>query len=392
MSRLLFLAPAPPSDRRGGGALRMWHMVRFLAERFEVDLVAPAGDGVQEAERLLKGVCADLEFVPPAPVSWFRRAGHLGPYGKDPALQEAVHRRLASKRYGAVQLEKPAMIPYVPIDIRVPVVLDVWAYGLAGPLRALRHGTGAWRKARAFIQLCRYGLFDTLCWPATSCVLVVSEEDRTRCERSRPGRRVLVVPNGVDCAAVRPDWSDRPVPPVLLFTGDLAFEPNVDAAHYMAAKVFPAIRRRRPDAQLRLVGRNPDARVQGLAGERVAVIGDVPDMRPYLHAAAVYVAPHFTGAGTRTKLLEAMAAGLPIVTTTIGLEGIGAVPGRDVVVADDADAMIAAVCRLLDDSSERRRLGMSARRLVEAQYDWPRCLAPLDTLYGPLLAPRVAAC
>ncbi len=392
MNRLLFVAPAPPSDRRGGGALRMLHMVRFLAERFEVDLVAPAIDGVLEAERLLKGVCADLEFAPPAPMSWFRRAGRLGPYEKDSALQEAVHRRLASKRYGAVQLEKPAMIPYVPSNIRVPVVLDVWAYGLAGPLRALRHATGLSRKARTFIQLCRYGLFDTLCWPATSCVLVVSEEDRARCERSRPGRRVLVVPNGVDCAAVRPNWNDRPVPPVLLFTGDLGFEPNVDAAYYVATKLFPGIRRRRPDAQLRLVGRNPDARVRKLAGERVAVIGDVPDMVPHLHAAAVYVAPHFTGAGTRTKLLEAMAAGTPIVTTTIGLEGIEAVPGRDIVVADDADAMIAAVCRLLDDPSERRRLGTAARRLVETQYDWPRCLAPLDPLYRQLLGPKVATC
>lgn len=122
------------------------------------------------------------------------------------------------------------------------------------------------------------------------------------------------------------------------------------------------------------------------------MIGDVPDMVPHLHAAAVYVAPHFTGAGTRTKLLEAMAAGLPIVTTTIGLEGIEAVPGRDIVVADDADAMIAAVCRLLDDPSERRRLGTAARRLVETQYDWPRCLAPLDSLYRQLLGQKVAAC
>lgn len=390
--RILVLAPAPPSDRHGGGALRMLHITRFLAERFAVDLVAPAIDGVLDAERLLKGVCADLEFVPPAPVSWFRRVGHLGPYVKDPALQEAIHRRLTSRRYGAVQLEKPAMIPYLPLDIRVPVVLDVWAFGLTGPLRALRQATGALRKARTLIQLCRYGLFDLLCWPATSCVLVVSEEDRIRCERSRRGRKAVVVPNGVDCAAIRPRQDPEPAVPLLLFTGDLGFEPNVDAACYLAMRVFPEIRRLRQDAELHLVGRNPDVRVRKLAGERITVIGDVPDMVPHLHAAAVYVAPHFTGAGTRTKVLEAMAAGLPIVTTTIGLEGIGALPGRDVIVADDADAMIAAISRLLDDSSERRRLGMAARRLVEAQYDWPRCLAPLDTVYRSLLAPRVAAC
>ncbi len=370
----------------------MLHMVRFLTARFEIDLVAPRIDGVEEAERLLKGVCADVELVPPSPTSWLRRAAQLGPYGTDPALREVVHRRLASNQYGAVQLEKPAMIPYLPINPCVPIVLDVWAYGLAGPLRALRHGTGVSRKARTLIQLCRYGLFDALCWPKTACVLVVSEEDRARCERSRPGCNVLVVPNGVDCAAVRPSWSERRGSPIVLFSGDLGFEPNIDAARYLAVQVFPAVRRHRPDVQLRLVGRNPDARVCELAGERVTVIGDVPDMVPHLHAATVYVAPHFTGAGTRTKLLEAMAAGLPIVTTTVGLEGIEAVPGRDVIVADDASAIIAAVRRLLDNSSERRRLGMAARRLVEARYDWSRCLAPLDPLYRRLLEPKATAC
>ena len=120
--------------------------------------------------------------------------------------------------------------------------------------------------------------------------------------------------------------------------------------------------------------------------------GEVPDMVPHLHAATVYVAPHFTGAGTRTKILEAMAAGLPIVTTSVGIEGIDAKRGEDVLLADDPSSLVDAVLRLLGDPAERSRLGIAARRLVEDRYDWSRCLVPLETLYDGLLPRKAASC
>ncbi len=390
--RLLFLAPAPPCLSGGGGAQRMYHLVRFLAERFPVDLLAAAGDGQEESARLLKGACHEVEYVTASPRGAMRRRLHVGPYEKDPALAAAASRRLASGHYGAVQVEKPAMLPYVPRDLRLPVVLDTWAYGLAGPLRALRQERGVAARIKNLMRLVRFGAYDAFCWPKTCCVLVVSEMDRARCARERPGRKLLVVPNGVDCAAVTPGPSRPSGPPVVLFSGDMGFEPNVEAAELLAGRLFPEIRRRCPDVELRLVGRNPDARVRRLSGPGVTVAGAVPDMVPSLRAATVYVAPHFTGAGTRTKLLEAMAAGCAIVTTGIGIEGIEAVHGRDIVVADDAPALVAAVVELLGDPGRRQRLGAAARRLVEARYDWSRCLAPLETLYEPLLARKAGPC
>jgi polysaccharide biosynthesis protein PslH len=388
--RLLLLAPAPPRPSGGGGAQRMYHLVRFLAERFALDLVATAGDGQEESARLLKGVCHEIEFVPPSRGLWTRM--HPGPYERDPAMAAAVGRRLASGCYGAVQVEKPAMLPYLPADIRPPVVLDTWAYGLAGPLRALRHERGAFTRVRNLARIVRFGLYDAFCWPETFCILVVSETDRARCERERPGRRVLVVPNGVDCAAITPGPSHPSGPPVVLFSGDMGFEPNVEAAELLARRLFPEIRRARPDIELRVVGRNPDARVRRLAGPGITVAGEVADMVPHLRAATIYAAPHFTGAGTRTKLLEAMAAGCAVVTTSVGIEGIEAQPGRDVLVADDAPALSAAVARLLGDPDARRQLGAAARRLVEQRYDWSRCLAPLAALYEPMLTRKDGPC
>lgn len=390
--RVLFLAPAPPAPSLGGGALRMFYMARFLGERFAVDLVAPTGEGAEKSERLLKGICSEVEFVPPSPGTLRRRLLRLGPYEKDPALSETVQRRLATRAYAAIHVEKPAMLPYLPRNLQVPVVLDTFAYGLTGALRALRHGAGLLTRARNLLRLIRHAAFDAFCWPQTHCILVVSEVDRQRCLRERPGQKVLVIPNGVDCRAMRPGPFRDGGPPVLLFTGDMGFDPNVQAAETLARRVFPEVRRRHPDAELHLVGRNPHPRVLAFCDPRLTVTGEVPEMEPYLQTATVYVAPLATGAGTRTKLLEAMAAALPVVTTRVGIEGIDAVDRQQVLLADDLEDFTAAVLRLLANSTERSRLGAAARRLAEDRYDWPCCLAPLEGLYGGVLSARRARC
>lgn len=370
----------------------MFHIVRFLGERFDLDLVTPALEGREEAERLLGKFCCDMEFVTPGPGNLRRRIFRLGPYEKDPALAEAVNRRLETGTYAAVQVEKPAMLPYLPAGLQMPIILDTWAYGLSGAIRAVRSESGVFTKTRSLLQLVRYGMFDAFCWPKTHRILVVSEVDKSRCLRERPGRNVLVVPNGVDCNIVQPGPHRIEGPPCILFTGDMGFAPNVDAAILLATRLFPEVRRRHPDAELRLVGRNPDGRVRGLSGPGITVTGEVPDMVPHLHAATVYVAPHFTGAGTRTKLLEAMAAGLPIVTTSIGIEGIDAKHKQDVLLADDQSSLVEAILRVLGDPAKQGRLGANARRLVEERYDWSRCLTPLEALYAGLLPKKVVSC
>lgn len=388
--RLLFLAPSLPSPTAGGGALRMFHLVRYLGERFPVDLVAPEEAGSAEAARGLRSACAEMELVPPAPGALRRRLLRLGPYERDPALALAVARRLQTGAYAAVQVEKPAMLPYLPSAVRTPVVLDTFAYGLAGAWRALRSERGLLTRGRNLLRLARFAAFDAFRWPALRCILVVSEVDRRRCLADRPGQAVLLVPNGVDCDAVRPGASRAQGPPVLLFTGDMGFDPNILAAETLAREVFPAVRRVHPDAELHLVGRSPAPRVLALRAPGIRVTGAVPDMLPHLQTATVYLAPLTTGAGTRTKLLEALAAGLPIVTTPVGLEGIEAADGEECLLADDSGGLAAAALRLLADPAERSRLGAAARRLAERRYDWSQCLAPLEGLYADLLHPRGA--
>ena len=391
-NRLLFLAPVPPSDHQGGGPLRMLHLLRFLGSRFPVDLIAPAVDGWQDAQRSLQSVCAETTFVPPQGPGLLDRLGRVSPYAKDRALASVVRERLASGVHGAVHVEKLGMMASLPPQMAIPVVLDIWSYGLPGPLGIFTKGGGTTGRPKPFVRRLKLGLYDRWCWPLTSCVTVVSEEDRIRCETAHPGQRVLVLPNGVDCQAIRPKSDHAMTSPVLLFTGDMGAEPNVEAATVLATEVFPAIRREFPKAELRLVGRNPDLRVARLAGQGIIVTGAVPDMQVHLRAATIYVAPHFTASASRTKLLEAMAAGLPIISTSLGIEGMKVQPGRDLLVADQPVDMIESIQTLLASQPDRERFAQAARHMAEVWYDWSRCLWPLEPLYQNLLALKAVAC
>jgi sugar transferase (PEP-CTERM/EpsH1 system associated) len=191
---------------------------------------------------------------------------------------------------------------------------------------------------------------------------------------------VHAVTNGVDLDYFRPM---APAPPEdgCVFVGALDYRPNVDAVTWFGKEVWPRLRRRRPDARLRLVGRRPVPEVTALA--RVAgieVVGQVPDVRPYLAGAAVVVAPLRIARGLQNKVLEAMAMGLAVVATAKAHEGLEARPGEHLCVVDAPAAFADTVTDLLGSPERRQALGRAARRFVEAHHSWSASMAKLDTV------------
>src|SRR5262249_43984764 len=184
-------------------------------------------------------------------------------------------------------------------------------------------------------------------------------------------RRVVLVPNGVDCAAYDRPRADRSDRPTILYVGALGWPPNASAARYLATDVLPVVRRTVADARVVVVGRNPPAELLALARDNrdVEIAADVPDVAPFFRSADVLAVPLETGGGTRLKILEAFAAGLPVVSTPIGCEGIAADDGRHLVVAPRA-GFAGAVAALLLDSNRGRGLAARARELALARYDW----------------------
>jgi glycosyltransferase involved in cell wall biosynthesis len=167
--------------------------------------------------------------------------------------------------------------------------------------------------------------------------------------------------------------------------GTLHYPPNADGIRWFAMEVFPRISQEFPQATLTIIGKNPPQDFLELAANqpaRFTVTGYVPDLVPQLERAAVMVVPVRAGSGMRVRILEALAQGMPIVTTTIGLEGIDAVPGEDVLVADTVEDYATAVARLLIDSELQTRLAVNGRRLAENRYDWRVVLKKMDEVYG----------
>jgi glycosyltransferase involved in cell wall biosynthesis len=198
------------------------------------------------------------------------------------------------------------------------------------------------------------------------CITVCSTTDQGALPASD---RVVVVPNG---ANVRPlaEHTRSPGPPTVLFHGQLTYAPNVDAAHVLVRDVLPVLQTTHPDVELRLVGRADD-RLRALHHPpEVSVTGFVDDMDAELRGAWLLVVPLRSGGGTRLKILEAFAHGLPVVSTTIGAEGLGAQNATHLLIADDAAGLAAAVAMLLDDDGRCRELAAAAYQFVVEHYDW----------------------
>lgn len=218
-----------------------------------------------------------------------------------------------------------------------------------------------WRKVKNFERV-------ALEW--VDGALAVSELDRNHLLQHHPNLPITVVPNGVDLDYFRP----MPQPEQrqhVVFTGSMDWRPNQDAARYFVNEILPLLHQTRPELECTFVGRSPPEDIQALAAvPGVHITGTVDDVRPYVEHAAVYVVPLRIGGGSRLKILEALAMGRAVVSTTVGAEGLDTVPGRHIVLADDPHTFAESVLQLLDDPKRCLDLAIEGRCLVEQCYGW----------------------
>jgi glycosyltransferase involved in cell wall biosynthesis len=219
---------------------------------------------------------------------------------------------------------------------------------------------------------------------------VTAPEDARALRELVPTAKVAVVPNGVDLDYFRPLAGERE-PATLVFSGKMSYHANVSAVLHFVRHVLPLIRAVRPDVRLRVVGSQPPRSIQTLARDpAIAVTGYVPDIREIVGRATVVLCPVTVKVGIQNKVLEAMAMGLPVVSTRAGLEGLVAAPGHDLLVADGAAEFAAHVCRLLADADLRASLGRAGRHYVETHHRWDVAARQLENLYHEATAKTLA--
>ncbi len=411
MARILILTPQlpiPPQALTGtsqGTTIRNFNLIAGLARRHTVDLVSfvaaemPA-DALPEA---LVRCCRRIITVPqPTRTTRQRiRDTFLRPLPDmalrlaSPIMHEHLDRLLAGQdagEYDVIQIEGIEMAGYMPRrsgrsaarlifdDHNAEYVLQRRACltDLRRPPRwpAAAYSLIQWRKLVGYErQVCR----------EADRVVAVSEADAAALRRLLPGLDVTVVPNGVDLTFLQPGVV--PAQPglsrnALVFTGKMDYRPNVDAVLWFVDAVLPLILQQAPDAHFYVVGQQPHARLAWLAEHpAVTLTGRVPDVRPYIAGAGVYVVPLRIGGGTRLKVLEAMAMGRPIVSTRLGCDGFAFTGGQEVVFADEPAAFAASVLALLRDPAQAAALGRRARQHVEAELGWDAIVPRLEALY-----------
>jgi polysaccharide biosynthesis protein PslH len=387
--KILFLTPRFPHPLDVGTSLRNFRLLQSAALEHEVHLLSfldrPPADGDLEAVR---AVCARVETRESPPHTPARRLrGVLASPWPDmalrrwsPAFAEAIRDLARAERYDAVQAEGIEMARYLPLvpgarkifsEHNVEYLLQRRAFDVD------RERPRRWpHAAYSLVQTGRLARFERAACRLADAVVTVSAEDAATLRRLEPRGRYAVVPNAVDAGAYPPrdGWPTRPA---VLFAGTLDYRPNRDAARWLVEEIAPRLHARVPAARVFVVGRGPapDLVARGQHDPRIAVTGAVERLEPYWARATVYALPMRGGGGVRFKALEAMAAGVPIVATRMGMEGIDAEPGVHYLAADAPDAFAEALAALLSDAALRERVAARAGRLVRERYDW-RAVAP----------------
>ena len=395
-----------PVDK--GGRIRTYQMLRELCREHRVTYLAlDDGAGGPEARALASEYCHELVTVP------FRSRGKRTagfywellcnlasplPYAvakyRSAALTRALERLVASHDVDVIVCDFLFPSLNVPDGLGVPVVLfqhnveaAIWerhAQVAAHPVTRW-YMREQWRRMRAFEgSECR----------RMDRVVAVSGEDCRTLAAAYGISRVDEVPTGVDTDYFRPTGTVTRNRNEIVFTGSMDWLPNEDAVAWFADRILPRILAEVPDARFTIVGRTPSEKVRALARahEAISVTGSVPDVRPYMERAAAFVIPIRIAGGTRLKVYEAMGMEIPIVSTTIGVEGLPVHDGTEVLIADESDQFADAVVRVLRDPELGARLARTAAERVRSEFGWREVAARFGRICGTLAgSPSVGA-
>ncbi len=384
--RVLFVTNRFPGQLMRGDQLRAYQHIRHLAQRHSITLLsfaAPEGDARGQSE--LESCCERVIIAKRRPIGMALRG--VRALFSDQPLQVAIYdsvptsvdleKLLVEARFDLAHVQLARLGPMLRRLAPLPCVLDLVDALSLNMARRAQFDRVAFA-AIAGMEASRLVAYEReLCVEAAQAA-ISSEPDR----RAIGADNLTLVRNGFDLerfpfAARQHGAGD------IVFIGNLGYFPNIDAASWFALEVMPRLAQRMPDARLRLVGARPAARLRRIAerASNIELIGEVPDVYPYLAQARVAVVPLRAGSGQQLKLIEAMAAGTPVVATSLSATGLDAIHERHLLIADDAQSMADAIVRLLYDTDLAVRLAVAARELVERVHSWENSASDLERLW-----------
>jgi glycosyltransferase involved in cell wall biosynthesis len=373
-----------PVDK--GGKIRSYNMLKALKRNCHITyLTLDDGTADMQARELASEYCHELVCIPHRRREKFTTGFYVElmlnltsglPYAikkyESAAMRNEVANMIADRRLDLLVCDFLAPAVNLPLNLDCASVLFQHNVEAMIWKRHYEVQTNAAKKAYLFRQWQKMRDFEAKMCPQFDCVVAVSREDKKQMQEEYDVKTIYDVPTGVDTDFFRPSGQTKTRPHNLVFTGSMDWLPNEDAIRYFTEQIMPRIKQSIPGVTLTVVGRDPYPGLVELSKRDASIVvtGRVDDVRPYIEEAAVYIVPLRIGGGTRLKIFEAMAMEKPIVSTSIGAEGLPVSDGEDILLADTPESFAGAVIRLFQQQGLANEIRQRAAAKVREQFGW----------------------
>ena len=393
--RILMLTPYLPYPPSSGGQVRSYNLIKNLAKDHQITLFSLIKDDEElKYVKELEKFCQRVRVFKRSGKPWtlkniFRTGFSLYPFLVIRNLavgeKEAVEKELEQNSYDLIHAETFYVMPHLP-STKIPIVLTDQTI----EYQVYQHFVNNFRfwplKPFLYFDVLKLRFWETRFWRKADKVIAVSESDKKKMIGLAPELDVGVVPNvaGEDLMAL---WlkKNKSQEIKILFQANFLWLQNTEAALFLVEKVFPLIRNEIPEAVCQIVGQKAQEKLKKVNQKGVEIIDlendDIEGVKKAYREASVFLAPLYGPGGTRLKILGAMAAGVPVVTTPVGIEGIGAKDGLDVLIRKNPQALSTAVIKVLKDKVFYQKITQAARQLIEKKYSYQAVARILDKIY-----------
>lgn len=393
--KILMLTPYLPYPLLSGGQIRTYNLLKNLSRKHEITLFSLIKEEKEKQYiQKIRPFCRKVAVFTRPKSPWATRNILLAGFTPYPFVvtrnlpigaKAIIAKELKETKFDLIHAETFYMMPNIP-KTDIPILLVEQTIEYLG-YQSYAQKTKWWPlKPLLYLDVAKIFLWERYFWEKASRLVTMSEEDKRFIQRVvKKPPQIDVVANGVDVEFFDKTKKHLPKLPTVLFIGTFKWLPNVDAVKFLVKEIWPLIVAKLPKVKLRIVGFSPTPEIIAFGKDpRIEVLGNVQDIRDAYGQSHVLLAPIRSGKGTRYKILEAMATGTPVVSTTLGVEGLDISPGKEALVANDKEKLADLTIRLLKDASLQRRMAASGRDLVKKRYNWQSISQELDRIYREL--------
>jgi len=391
--KILMLTPYFPYPPHSGGQTRSFNLIKHLSEKHQITLFSLIKD---ESERKyigeIKKYCKKVKIFERPSKPWTIKNVLRTAFSSYPFLvirnfsdeeKKAVEEEINRENYDLIHAENFYTMPYIPqTDIPVVFIEQTIFYRVYQHYVELLPWYLFWLKPILMIDVWKLKYWELRSWKAANFTAAVSEDDAKHIKELTSRKNIYIVPNGVDFEQFsKIIYAKERVPTILFGLADFHWMQNKEGAEILMSSVWPKIKKEIKNAKLWIAGKIAPQVLSQYLNEKDVLIEEVDDNREAYQKAWILVAPIKSGGGSRTKFFEAMASGLPIVTTTHGIEGIAAENNKEVIIRDNPNKLASEAIKLLRSKKLRESIGSSAQELVKEKYTWQSSAKQLDHLY-----------